>query len=67
MTAYTLTRRHDNVVLETGVAGYLTALTRTEAYPNVDVIIHEDGTDWMDEKRKHAAEYDITQGGWAFI
>lgn len=64
---YTLTRRHDNVVLETGVVGYLNALTKTEAYPNVDVIIHEDGTDWMEQKRETSSQYDITQGGWAFI
>lgn len=64
---YTLTRRHDNVTLETGISGYLNAITKTEAYPNVDVIIHEDGTDWMEEKRKIAGEYDITQGGFAYL
>lgn len=67
MTRFTLTRRHDNVTLETGVEGYLNALTRTEAYPNVDVMIHPDGTCWMEEKRKQAGQYDITQGGWAWL
>jgi len=66
---YTLTRRFDNVVLETGVEGYLSALSHCEAYPHCDVIIHADGTDWMEEKRKEEIErpYDITQAGWAFI
>lgn len=67
MTKYTLTRRHDNVVLEMGVEGYMNALTRSEAYRNVDVMIHEDGTCWMEEKRKNANTYDYTQGGWAYI
>lgn len=63
--AYTLTRRHDSVVLETGVVGYLAAITRTEAYPNVDVIVHEDGTDWMEEKRKQGPNN--TQHEWAYL
>lgn len=66
-TRYTLTRRHDNHVLHTGIDGYMTALGLTERYPNVDVIIHPDGTDWMEEKRRQAGEYDITQGGWAWL
>lgn len=65
--AYTLTRRHDNKILETGIDGYMNALLHTENYQNVDVIIHEDGTDWMEEKRRTANEYDITQGGWAYL
>lgn len=67
MKTYTLTRRHDNAILETGVHGYLNAITKTEAYRGVDVIIHEDGTDWMEEKRKVSGEYDATQAGFAFI
>lgn len=67
MVKYTLTRRHDNAVLETGVEGYLNAITRSEKYRNVDVMIHEDGTDWMEEKRKTASAYDYTQGGWAYV
>ena len=66
-TTFTLTRRHDNVVLETGVLGYINALIGIEKYPHVDVIIHEDGTDWMEENRKSMANYDNTQGGWAWI
>ena len=65
--AYTLTRRHDNVILKTGVESYMSALLMCDQYPNVDVIIHPDGTDWMEEKQKTAHEYDITQGGWAFL
>lgn len=65
-TSFTLTRRHDNEVLETGVVGYLAALKNVESYPNIDVIIHEDGTDWMSEKKK-IESYDITQGGWGWL
>lgn len=67
MTTYTLTRRHDNTVLETSVEGYMNALSRCEVYSNVDVVIHEDGTCWMEEKRKNATTYDHTQGGWAYL
>jgi hypothetical protein len=66
-TSFTLTRRHDSVVLETGVVGYVKALLSIEKYPNVDVIIHEDGTDWVEKNRKSMADYDITQGGWAWL
>lgn len=66
-TSFTLTRRHDNVVLETGVVGYLAALQHIDAYPHVDVIIHEDGTDWMVEQAKKMETYDINQGGWAWL
>lgn len=66
-TSFTLTRRHDNVVLESGVVGYITALKNTEAYPHVDVIIHEDGTDWMVEQAKKMETYEINQGGWAWL
>jgi hypothetical protein len=67
MTAtYTLTRRHDNATLETGIAGYLAALSKLDAYPSVDVIIHEDGTDWMADREKQEP-YDYTQGGWAYL
>lgn len=66
-TNFTLTRRHDNVVLETGVVGYISALKNLESYPNVDVIIHEDGTDWVAEQTKKMESYDINQGGWAWL
>lgn len=64
---YTLTRRHDNHILHTGVSGYLNAITMTEKYPGVDVMVHPDGTDWLEEKRKNDGGYDITQGGWAWV
>lgn len=63
-TTQTVTRRHDNVTIQTGLT-WMQAIQLCEQFPNVDHIIHNDGTDWMEEKAK--APYDITQGGWAFI
>lgn len=64
-TTYTMTRRHDNMVLETGVATYMTAIKNLDNYPNFDVMIHPDGSDWMEIERN--APNNSFQSGFDYL
>jgi hypothetical protein len=63
MQTYTITRRFDNTFIEAGLT-YIAALKRCEDYPNVDHVIHPDGTDWMAEKARQTYH---DQGAWAWL
>ena len=64
MQTYTVTRRHDNAFVQSGLR-YFDALALCDQHPGVDHVIHPDDTDWMEKKRK--TPYDADQGGWAWL
>lgn len=65
MKKWTVTRRYDNVVVATGIERYFDALAICDKFPKVDHIIHEDGTNWIEEKFK--VGHDMVQESFAYL
>lgn len=67
MTKYTMTKRFNGEVLETGL-GYMEAIGKLDNHQGYDVIIHPDEETLEDyQARRWSEPYDITQSGWAYI